>query len=276
MLNRLSSAAIRGLLVALLIAMPSLLLPGVTNDTAEIVTLVAVFAAVLTTVEYASSYPSIVEFRDAPPFNRIRFLSLFLSIVLVSVLCRAETYPNAFAVFVQAMGTLVGQLIDFPVSPVRLMVNLLGQGAGPAEVELARSAAGLAYLISLMSLLAFLIVMRFAGWPRGIKGFNVWVNLPTFDPAAGADVVDRLRRDAWVNVGLGLVLPFVVPLAIRVGSSLFEPLNFGSYHTLIWMMAAWAFLPASLFMRGIAMAKIADMIAERRRRSQQASALVAA
>lgn len=37
--------------------------------------------------------------------------------------------------------------------------------------------------------------------------------------------------------------------------------------TLTWMIAAWAFLPASLFMRGIAMGRIATMIRDKRRRS---------
>ncbi len=274
MLTRITTSAVRGLLVALLIAMPSLLLPGTSSDTAEIVTLVAIFAAVLTTIEYASSYPSILEFRDAPPFNRIRYLSLFLSIVMIAVLCRAEVYPNAFSTFVHAVGGLIGQVIDFPLSPVRLMVTFLGESASPAEIELIRSAAGLSYFISLMSLLIFLIILRFAGWPSGIKGFNVWVNLPTFDPTAGADVVDRLRRDAWVNVGFGFMLPFLVPVAAKAGVALFEPVQFSSNHMLIWTMAAWAFLPASLFMRGIAMARVADMIAERRRRGRQANAVL--
>lgn len=272
MLSRIATSSVRGLLVALLVAMPSLILPGTSADTAEIVTLVAIFAAVLTTIEYASSYPSILEFRDAPPFNRIRYLSLFLSIVMIAVLCRAEVYPNAFSTFVQAVGALIGQIIDFPMSPVRLMVTFLGESASPAEIELIRSAAGLSYFISLMSLLIFLIILRFAGWPSGIKGFNVWVNLPTFDPTAGADVVDRLRRDAWVNVGFGFMLPFLVPVAANAGVALFEPVQIGSNHTLIWTMAAWAFLPASLFMRGIAMARVADMIAERRRRGRQSDA----
>jgi hypothetical protein len=42
-------------------------------------------------------------------------------------------------------------------------------------------------------------------------------------------------------------------------------LTFTSPQTLIWTMAAWSFLPASLFMRGIAMGRIADMIREKRR-----------
>lgn len=277
MLTRLSTSAVRGLLVAFLIAIPSLILPETTSDTAEIVTLVALFAAVLTTIEYASSYPSIVEFRDAPPFNRIRYSSLLLSIVMIALLCRADSHPNAFAGFIQAVGGLIGHIIDFPGSPVRLMVATLGENATPAEVMLLRSAAGLSYFISLMSLLVFLIVLRFAGWPSGIKGFNVWINLPTFDPTAGADVVDRLRRDAWVNVGLGFLLPFMAPAAAKAGVALFEPVHFSSNHTLIWTMAAWAFLPASLFMRGIAMARVADMIANRRRRgAQTGNALVTA
>jgi hypothetical protein len=37
-----------------------------------------------------------------------------------------------------------------------------------------------------------------------------------------------------------------------------------SPQTLIWSMAAWAFLPASLLMRGVAMARIADMIRTKR------------
>jgi hypothetical protein len=37
--------------------------------------------------------------------------------------------------------------------------------------------------------------------------------------------------------------------------------------TQIWTIAAWAFLPASIIMRGVAMGKIADMIEEKRRRA---------
>ena len=36
-------------------------------------------------------------------------------------------------------------------------------------------------------------------------------------------------------------------------------------------MAGWAFLPASLFMRGVAMGRIASMIAEKRRQNTVAA-----
>jgi hypothetical protein len=40
-------------------------------------------------------------------------------------------------------------------------------------------------------------------------------------------------------------------------------------HTMIWTVAAWAFLPASLFMRGIAMHRIATLIAVKRAREAE-------
>ena len=78
-------------------------------------------------------------------------------------------------------------------------------------------------------------------------------------------MVDRLDRDARVNIALGFLLPFLIPAVVKAGTSGFEPLTLTSPQTLIWTMAAWAFLPASLFMRGIAMGRIADMIREKRR-----------
>jgi hypothetical protein len=123
----------------------------------------------------------------------------------------------------------------------------------------------MAYLISLVGLSIFVILLKANEWPTRWGAFNVWVNLPTFDPTTGGDVVARLDRDARVNIALGFVLPFVFPTLVRIGSSGFEPLTLTSPQTLIWVMSAWAFLPASLFMRGIAMGKIADMILEKRR-----------
>ncbi len=41
--------------------------------------------------------------------------------------------------------------MDFPFSPVRLMVLMLPQDASLVELEMVRTHAGLAYLISLMS-----------------------------------------------------------------------------------------------------------------------------
>jgi hypothetical protein len=166
---------------------------------------------------------------------------------------------------VQSIGGVVGQAMDFPYSPVRLVTLVIGASASEEQIGIVRIAAGMSYLISLLSLSVFVILLKFYGWPSRSGAFNVWVNLPTFDPSAGGDVVGRLDRDARINIALGFLLPFLIPAVVKAGSTGFEPLSFTSPQTLIWTMTAWAFLPASLFMRGIAMGRIADMIREKRR-----------
>lgn len=265
MMVRMTGALARAFLVMVMVATPSLMLPHVTADSAQIVALIAIFAAVLTFFEYVSVYPGLVEFRDAPPFNRIRFVSLFLTIFLISLVIQAREAPSAAAQLVEVLGTALGESIDLPYSPVRLVLSMLPPDASPDQIGLVRTAAGLSYAISLSTLAVFVMVLRSSGWPVRPGGFNVWVNLPTFDPTTGGDVVARLHRDAWVNIGLGFLLPFAIPAAISMAMTGFAPIGLYSPQTLVWTLAAWAFLPASLFMRGIAMGRIAHMIELRRR-----------
>ncbi len=269
MISRLAGAAFRALCVILLIVLPSILLPGTTQDTAQIVMLVALFGAGLTFFEYASAYPGLVEFRDAPPFNRIRFGSLFLTVILLALVTRGQIVPTMGSDFVDWIGGTVGEVIDFPYSPVRLVVLMLPPDASVEHIHLVRDCAGLAYLISLITLAVFLVLQRVHAWPMRQGTFNVWVNLPTFDPTAGGDVVERLERDARFNIALGFLLPFLTPAVIKSATSLFGAVTLENPQTLIWTVAAWAFLPASLFMRGIAMGRIATMITQKRKQSTQ-------
>ena len=112
-------------------------------------------------------------------------------------------------------------------------------------------------------------LQRIRNWPSQNGAFNVWVNLPTFDPTAGGDVVERLERDARFNIALGFLLPFLTPAVIKSATALFGSVSLENPHTLVWTVAAWAFLPASLFMRGIAMGRIASLITEKRRRASE-------
>lgn len=268
MVSRLTGALLRAVLMVLLIATPSLVLPVVTSDTKQIVALVALFAAALTFFEYASVYPGIVEFRDAPPFNRVRYISLFLTILLLSVVVLSAYNPTTLTRFIQVLGAAVARSIDFPYSPVRLLVLMLPKDAHPAHLEMVRTAGGISYLISLITLGYFVLILRTIGWPNAHSDFNVWVNLPTFDPTAGGDVVERLRRDAWFNIALGFLLPFLIPAVVKTVALGFAPVTLESPQTMIWTVAAWAFLPASLFMRGIAMGRVALMIEEKRAASR--------
>lgn len=267
MISQLTGALVRAVLVMVLIATPSLMLPHVSSDTTQIVALVALFAAALTFFEYASTYPGLVEFRDAPPFNRLRFLSLFVTVILLSTIVRGQTEPTTLTEFIAALGDKLGEVIDVPYSPVRLVVLMLPEDMSTRHLIMVRTSAGIAYMISMLTLILFVVVMRMIGWPSRIGTFNVWINLPTFDPTTGGDVVDRLQRDARFNIALGFLLPFLIPAAVKLASLAFSPVTLESPQTLIWTMTAWAFLPASLFMRGIAMGRIAGMIEAKRRQN---------
>jgi hypothetical protein len=264
--SRLPGAIARAILVVIMIATPSLVLDNVSSDATQIVVLVAIFASALTLFEYATTYPGLVEFRDAPPFNRIRFASLFFTVLLLSVVVRGGE-PSTSAHFVEAVGTLIGKAIDFPYSPVRLIVLMLPQDASANDIVLLRTMAGVSYLISLISLAVFLIVLRVSHWPHSRQGFNVWINIPTFDPTAGGDVVERLERDGRFNVALGFLLPFISPAIMQLASGVFGSVSLANEQTMVWTLAAWAFLPASLFMRGIALQRVATMITEQRERN---------
>lgn len=263
-LNRATGAAVRAFLVMVLIVLPSVILPDIGTDTKQIVALMALFAGVLIFVEYNAEYPSLVEFRDGAPFNRIRYLMLLAIVLFLSVIVADREDPTTVSRLFHALGMVIGEALDFPYSPVRLTTFMLADTATAAQMTDVRTAAGTAYLVSLVSLAVFVIVLKLAGWPSTKIAFNVWVNLPTFEPTAGGDVVDRLERDARVNLAVGFLLPFLVPAVIAIVTSGLPPATMTSAQTLIWTMAAWAFLPASLLMRGVAMARVADMIRMKR------------
>lgn len=265
--SRFSGAFTRAVLVAVVVITPSVLLYDVTNDTKQMVALVALFAGLLTFVEYNAEAPSLIEFRDAPPFNRVRMLMLFATVIGLSFMESGRDHPTSLTEFIRAIGHLIGVAMDFPYSPVRLATIMMTQNAPPAQVVAVRTAAGVAYLLSLVGLAYFVLLLKMKSWPSKTGVFNVWINLPTFDPTTGGDVVARLERDAKINIAFGFLLPFLIPAVVKIGASGFDQLTLKTPQTLIWTLTAWSFLPCSLFMRGIAMNKIAQMIREQRRLS---------
>ena len=135
-----TGAATRGLLVALLIATPALILPGVAADSTQITALMALLAGFLTFVEYNSSFPSIVEFRDAPPFNRLRFIALFVTVVMITQVIKSHSEVTLLSGALFSLGTIIGNALDFPYSPVRLAVLMLPETASLQLVETVRAA----------------------------------------------------------------------------------------------------------------------------------------
>lgn len=269
--SRAAKAALRGGFMSLLVALPQLLLGHGTPGTRQLAALFALMAAFFTFSEYAARAPSLVEFRDARPYNRIRALAL-LSAVLVASAMLYDGQGGALLQAFRAEVAALSEAIDLPYTPVHLLVQTLPRETAPQLVAEVRAAATAAYAISLLMVAVFVLAIRWGNWP-GRGGFNVWINLPQFDPTAGGDVVERLQRDAHVNLALGLLLPLLAPLVADFLSVPFDGRALREPALLVWMVMAWAFIPASLAMRGLALHRLSWLIAAHRARLRRAAVL---
>ncbi len=259
-------AALRAALVVALAVFPAMVIPSTAPDTAQSLVLLALIAGGIVFAEYASEYPGLIEFRFAAPFNRSRFALIAVIAVLLSLLQRDVVHPGMVSNLAAAAAAACGPLLDFPGSPVRLLLAALPDSLPAEHLALVRDGAALALVLAATVVLGFVTAIRLNAWPMGSGPFNVWINLPTFDPTAGNDVVLRLHRHARINVLLGLALPFLLPGALIVSALLAQPLTLLSPMGFVWGIVLWAFIPANMVMRGVAMARVARMIRASRRR----------
>ncbi len=265
-MSQLLGALMRAITVLIVICTPSLLIPGTSPETTQIVTLIGLFAGAFVFSEYASTYPGLIEFRDAPPFNRVRLISLFITLFLLSIVVSTGTEVTTLSLVINATGLVIGRALEFPFSPISFILSQLPSDITPHQRGTVEIMAGLATLVGLVSLTIFAILVRLQQWPNRHAAFNVWVNLPTFDPTTGGDIVARLVRDSRINIILGFCLPYFTPVLMKVGTQHLDMAILESPQTMVWIITLWTFMSVSLFMRGMAMARVADMIDERRRR----------
>ncbi|WP_224816589.1 hypothetical protein [Hasllibacter sp. MH4015] len=257
----------RAIVIMVVLATPAILIPGTTTQNAQLIALIGLIMGAFVIVEYAARFPVLIEFRDAPPFNRVRVISLFLTLYVLSIMVGTdEASESTLSIVVKTIGHFVGRALDFPYSPLRLVLEHLPDELNSATAALIQSMAGLSVLVTTIALLFFTFIMRTGRWPNRDAAFNVWINLPTFDPTTGGDVVRRLTQDGRVNIIFGFCSPFVIPVVAVMGANQMEVPVLGSPHILVWAMTIWMFLPLSLIMRGQAMLRIAAMIRARRAR----------
>jgi len=259
-------ALARALLVVFLTVFPAMAIPSTAPDTAQSMVLLALFLGGIVFAEYASAYPGLIEFRFAAPFNRSRFMLAATMAILLSLLMRNVVEPGLLGAAVAQIAAGCGALLDFTGSPVRLLLAALPDSLASGHVNLVRDGAALAFVLGMTTVIGFVVAIRLNAWPMGSGPFNVWINLPTFDPTAGNDVVLRLQRHARINIALGIVMPFLLPVAILASAMLIKPVTLSSPMGFVWGIVLWAIVPSAMIMRGTAMARVARMIRVSRRR----------
>jgi hypothetical protein len=262
---------LRGFFVTLLILVPALLLPGISQDIAQAVTLIALIAGIVVGVEYTARYPGLIEFRDAKPYNRGRFLLMTIIILVLTFIQRSIASDNGT---IPAFARWIGGLFDFAISPVRVLVASLPAGVPVEHLQNVQATASVAFVIAVIGLCGFLGAVYLRYWPSRHSVLNVWVNLPNFDPTKGNDVVHRLEREGQINIVLGVILPYSLPVLFHMSSLLVQPLTLETSLSLVWGVALWAIIPVSLVMRGVAMYRVAQLIRIQRRRVADAEAAI--
>lgn len=272
--SRVAMAVLRAGIMSLLVAMPQLLLGHGTPGSRQLVALFALMAGLFTFSEYASRSPSLVEFRDARPYNRIRVVALLAAVLMASLVLDGHLTGSLQQILHQGAEAW-GAALSLPYSPVSLLLQTLPADTDEHLLGEIRAVVAMAYVISLLMIASFGAAIRWGNWP-GRGGFNVWVNLPQFDPTAGGDVVQRLQRDAHINLVLGILLPLIAPLTANLLSVPFEGTRLTEPAALVWMVMAWAFIPANLAMRGLALNRLAWLIAAHRARLRRAEVLAQA
>ncbi|MEL7276689.1 MAG: hypothetical protein AAGK98_09445 [Pseudomonadota bacterium] len=259
-MRRLIGSLTRAFLVLIVVAAPAFLLPTTTRTGQEVSLIIGGLIAAFTMFEYASSHPGLVDFRFAPPYNRIRFLSFALLIFALVFVCRATVGADPFSDDVLAVADRVVALTSLPLTPANIAFNMVGAGGDPEFGLLIHRAAAVSATISIGALVFFTLYIWIFRWPTERENFNLWVNLPTFDPTSNKDVAWRLRRGGLVNVMVGLSLPYAILTVVSRSGGWFDPSALQNHQSLVWGCVFWVFLPSVLFIRGTAMLKIAWLI----------------
>jgi hypothetical protein len=265
--SQLLNALARAILVFTIVVFPALAAPSGPAPDAYAVLLLATVAAVFVLLEYSGPAASFLEFRHAPPFNRLRFGAAALVTVAASLLLAPPaSAPPLASQYLYPLAQASAALFDWPYAPPRLFLNWLSASGLGAVTDQHFWAVSLAYALALATAALFFVLVRLFGWPARLGAFNLWLNLPTFDPTTGEDVVQRLQSTARLNLILGISLPFLMPMAAQMLAGLVLPSGTWGPQSLIWGITFWSIMPLCLLMRAIALGRVAQMIQTKRAR----------
>ncbi|KAB7614513.1 hypothetical protein F9L33_07685 [Amylibacter sp. SFDW26] len=236
--------------------LPAFLLFGVSQSSIEFTRILATIVSIFVMYEYGFSSPSLIEFRFAAPYNRIRFL-------LLSVLVLAPTflvgYTLAGANMVGFLPTIADKgiaLLDFTYSPFMVVAETL---SGENESLQAAFAQAIAFntIIMFACITSFCVAIYLNLWRFGGSGFNMWQNMPTYKSYETKTLQERLMNSAFASLLIACLIPLLGPTVAEV---IF--VNFAESGQLapiisIWCIAFWSFFQGVFFMRAAALAKIA-------------------
>lgn len=259
-MSRVSGGILRALIVLLALFAPAVLVPAVSQSAREVSAVIGAIAGVCVFFEYAARNPGLIDFRFAPPYNRARFATFSAVLFLMVFFMRAQEGRDDFSAQLLETSLSLGARLDFPLSPVSMVADMIGDPRAPMLNAVLRGAAALSFVTSITGALFFGLLFWITPWPTDRENFNLWVNLPTLETAYGAEVERRLLR-----LGLGMMLaalaaPYVSLAIASRASGVVDPIALIDPLPMVWAATIWACAPMFLVLRGAAILKIAWLI----------------
>jgi len=251
-----TAAAVRAVFVAIMVMLPAFILPGVTQSGLEFTRIVATVAAVFVIYEYGFLTPSVIEFRDTAPYNRIRFFML-LSFVLVPAQLISNVlsgYPLTGILAIFAKNAF--SLANFSFSPVTIVAKTLS-GSDLVLREAVAQAIALNVMICVFAIITFAVAVFGGLWRCEGDRFNMWHNMPSYKSYGATGMQTRLVNSAFASFLIACLIPLLGPTAADLFTVWFSETGKLPPIAVTWFIALWVYLPATFLMRAIFLAKVA-------------------
>lgn len=256
MIYRLTGATVRAVIVAILVMLPSFLLSETSHSSLEFTRILATIAAVIVIYEYGFPTPSVIEFRFAAPYNRVRFMLILGLILAPAYLISNMLNDQAANGLLTATASNGFALMDFSYSPVAIVADTLA-GSDLVLRNVIGQAIALNVIICLSFTLAFCASVFANLWRFGGDNFNMWLNMPTYKSYDTSSLQNRLVNSSFSSLLIACLIPFFGPTIATVVLAWFSHSGSLAPITIIWVIALWTYLPAMYLMRAVALAKIA-------------------
>jgi hypothetical protein len=251
-----------------MIVLPAIVLPEISPNAADLAILTAAIAAAFVVFEYGFTTPSLIEFRFAAPYNRIRFALLAILLTGIAFAFRGTVEQTATTIAVSSFAVTSANIWEFSGSPL-VFFNALTKELDTAGRLLLSNAAALSLSLTVLALIVFSTVIWMFHWPIRARHFNLWINMPNFEGNIGEETQQTLRRSALLSMVIGFCLPFLIPQAALAFMGPLQPINAANSLLLLWMIAIWCFVPAASILRAVALYKVANLIGKMHRENEE-------
>lgn len=255
MILRLTGAAVRAFLVAIMIVTPTFLFNDTSYLALEFTRILATIAAIFVFYEYGFPSASVIEFRFISPYNRIRFVLLAVMVVSTCFFLSGPQFESGIMARLVACADQFYNLFSFQYSPVSIIAKTLATGNPMLELAIGRSLS-LNLVIALVVVVVMGILVFVNVWAVGGPSFNIWKNMPTYSGLDAEHFNERLESSAFSSALLGLLLPLFGPTFFDVAIVWIGDGTTVSPIVMIWLLSFWVYLPAMYAMRAIILAKI--------------------